>query len=54
MNENTVTLPGRASVIKTTSSSQAVSTTSHTTAEGLERVKHLLSNKPLRPPVRPN
>jgi hypothetical protein len=54
MSENTNTAPGHAVVVKTTTPPPAgARMTSHTTVADFEKVKHLLSDKPLRPPVRP-
>jgi hypothetical protein len=53
MSDNTVTVPGKA-IVQTTSTRPAdnAKITSHTTAATFEQVKHLFSQKPLRPPVR--
>jgi hypothetical protein len=54
MSENTNTAPGHVVVIKTaTLPPEGAPLTSHTTIAEFEKVKHLLSDKPLRPPVRP-
>jgi hypothetical protein len=54
MSENTNTAPGHAIVIKTaTAPPEGTRLTSHTSVADFEKVKHLLSDKPLRPPVRP-
>lgn len=56
MSADTVTIPGRAVVIRTstppTEGAKVTSYTSHTMAEQFEQLKHLLSERPLRPPVR--
>jgi hypothetical protein len=55
MNDKTVTVPGRPSVVKiNTTSSSGAKPTSHTSAANYEQVKHLLSDKPLRAPARPS
>jgi hypothetical protein len=54
MNDKTATVPGKSSIIKTTFvPATSAKLTSHTTADSLEQTKSLLSDKPLRPPVRP-
>jgi hypothetical protein len=53
MENNTVSVPGRPSVVKTTTKPQdGANLTSHTTATDFAKVKHLLSEKPLRSPAR--
>jgi hypothetical protein len=53
MSDNTVTVPGKA-IVQTTNTKppEGATITSFTTAATFEQVKHLLSKKPLRPPVR--
>jgi hypothetical protein len=52
MSENTVTKPGHVVIIKTATPTTDGRPTSHTTVTDFTQVKHLLSEKPLRPPVR--
>ncbi len=54
MSENTVTAPGKATVMKvTTAPSAGNKTTVFTSVAEFNKIKSLLSNKPLRPPARP-
>lgn len=54
MSENTVSVPGRHVVVKIRNKpSDSAKLTSSTSVSDFESVKHLLSDKPLRPPLRP-
>ncbi len=53
MSENTTSVPGKHVTIRTTTKpSTTDELTSHSSVMKYEEVKHLLSGKPLRPPVR--
>ena len=52
---NTTTVPDTATSIKTsTTPAPSANITSYSSATQFEQVKHLMSEKPLRPPVRPS
>lgn len=53
MSENTISVPGKhVTITTTTKPSTTDELTSHSSVMNYEEVKHLLSDKPLCPPVR--